>query len=62
LRAQPEMAGKLAYYGVYSSMSGDALQMLQSNIDSTIRLYKWGLLDIAYPEDLLAYLGTVGAR
>lgn len=42
-------------------MSGDALQTLQSKIDSTIQQYLWGLLDIAYPEDLLAYLGTIGA-
>jgi hypothetical protein len=56
------MAGTLAFYSVYSSMSGDALSMLQSKIDSTLQQYKWGLIDLAYPEDLLAYLGTIGAR
>jgi hypothetical protein len=62
LRAQPEMAGTLAFYGVYSSMGGGQLSVIQSRINSTIQQYRWGLLDIAYPEDLLAYLGTVGAR
>jgi hypothetical protein len=56
------MAGALAFYSVYSWMGGGALQTLQSEINSTIQQYEWGRIDIAYPEDLLAYPGTIGAR
>lgn len=52
------MAATLAIYGVYSSTGGGAMQVLKTQINSTIQQYRSGLIQIAYPEELLAYLGS----